>query len=149
MEAPWKDATRKARRFAPDGMGMVTLARRKYKGERAAVRVLALRASGIVPAGLVGRTWRVWWVGDLMGDLLVGPLLLLAWARPRAKRRPHLSLEIALALPAIASTVSVIFLTRRGLGDLRVPVYLLFPVLVGVAARFAQYGAAVGNFLAA
>lgn len=111
--------------------------------------VLALRAGGIIPAALEGRTWRVWWLGDLMGDLLVAPLLLLAWTRPRAKRRPHLVLEICLAVLAIATTVTLVFLTRRTLVELRVPAYLLFPVLVVVAARFAQYGAVLGNFLAA
>ena len=75
-----------------DGLSLVLLGGMLSTALSATVGVLALRASGIVPAGLVGRTWRVWWVGDLMGDLLVAPLLLLAWARPRAKRRPRLAL---------------------------------------------------------
>jgi len=111
--------------------------------------VLALRLGGITPAELVGRTWRAWWLGDLMGDLLVAPLLLLAWSRPRTKRRSHLILEICLAVLTIATTVTLVFLTRRSIGELRVPAYLLFPILVAVAARFAQYGAVLGNFLAA
>jgi signal transduction histidine kinase len=115
----------------------------------ASAGVLALRLAGITPAELAGRTWRVWWVGDLMGDLLVAPLLLLAWTRPRIKRHPRLLLEAAVAVLAIGITVFAVFLTRRRIGELGAPVYLLFPILVGVAARFAQYGAAAGNFLAA
>ena len=84
-----------------------------------------------------------------MGDLLVAPLLLLAWTRPRIRRRRHLGTEATFAFVALAMTVTVVFLTRRSVAELGVPAYLLFPVLVLIAARFAQYGAAIANFLAA
>jgi signal transduction histidine kinase len=132
-----------------DGLSLVLLGGVTSTVVSASVGVLALRLGGITPAELVGRTWRVWWVGDLMGDLLVAPLLLLAWTRPRIKRRRQLVAQGALAVLAIAVTVTTVFLTRRSVVELRAPAYLLFPVLVGVAARFAQYGAVIGNFLAA
>jgi signal transduction histidine kinase len=132
-----------------DGLSLVLLGGVSSTVVSASLGVLALWLGGITPAELAGRTWRVWWVGDLMGDLLVAPLLLLAWTRPPVKRRRHLFFEGMLAMLAIATTVTIVFLTRRTIGELGAPAYLLFPVLVGVAARFAQYGAALGNFLAA
>ena len=142
-------------RFGPrmqrlsDGISFVLLGCIGSTLVSASVGVVALRLGGITPAGLVGRTWRVWWVGDLMGDLLVAPLLLLAWTRPRIRRRRHLGTEATFAFVALAMTVTVVFLTRRSVAELGVPAYLLFPVLVLIAARFAQYGAAIANFLAA
>ncbi|HWE25729.1 MAG TPA: MASE1 domain-containing protein, partial [Myxococcales bacterium] len=132
-----------------DGLRLVLLAGIASTVISAAVGVLALGLGGITPARLAVRTWRAWWVGDLMGDLLVAPLLFLVWSRPRIRRRPRLAAEVGLAIVAIAGTVVLVFLNRRQIAELHAPAYLLFPVLVAVTVRFAQYGAVAGNFFAA
>src|SRR5689334_14905468 len=45
----------------------------------ATVGVLSLAAGGILAPGSGAETWRAWWVGDALGDLVVAPLLLV-WA---------------------------------------------------------------------
>ena len=55
----------------------------------ATVGVLTLRLGGVVPALRFAETWRAWWVGDTLGDLVVGSLLL-SWAGMRRQRvRPR------------------------------------------------------------
>ncbi len=111
----------------------------------AAVGVGALRAGGIVTAAQLGRTFRIWWVGDVMGVLVVTPALLITATRPRLRTHAHTALEVAAATVVVAATVAIVFWTRRPASALWVPAYVLFPVLLAVAVRFGQYGAAAGN----
>ena len=115
----------------------------------ATLGVGVLRLGGIVPAASLLRTWRVWWVGDLMGDLVVAPLLLVAWSRPAMRRSRNAMLEGTLAAFAVLATVALVFWTRGSAAELRVPPHLLFPVLLAVTLRLGQPCAAAGNFLAA
>ena len=111
----------------------------------ATVGVLGLRLGGVVPAEISGRAWRNWWIGDLMGALVVTPPILVWWTRPPIRKRPHLIAEATLAVLAVAATVALVFGTRRPIFELRVPGYVLFPVLLVVSTRFGQYGAATAN----
>ncbi len=115
----------------------------------ATVGVAALHLGGIASAATLGRTWRAWWLGDVMGDLLVAPLLLIAWARPPLRLRAHPVSEAGLSALAIAATVGFVFASRQPVLELHVPGYLLFPVLLIVTTRLGQYGASVANFLVA
>jgi len=47
----------------------------------ATVGVTSLYLGGIVAPGHAGETWRAWWLGDVIGALLVTPLLLTWYAR--------------------------------------------------------------------
>ncbi len=113
----------------------------------ASVGVLALRLGGITSTATSGRAWRTWWVGDLMGALVVTPAILVWWSRPPAKKRRHLAAEAALAVFAVLLTVFGVFGTRRQVFQLGVPAYVLFPVLLVVATRLGQYGAASANLV--
>jgi integral membrane sensor domain MASE1 len=91
----------------------------------------------------VPSTWRTWWLGDMGGDLIVAPALLVAATFPRAPRPPGRPIEaVALAL-AVAGVSALVFTQEVGL------TYLLFPLLVWAALRFWQPGAAVASLIAA
>jgi signal transduction histidine kinase len=111
----------------------------------ASVGVLALRLGGLASAELTGRAWRTWWVGDVMGAVVVTPAILIWWKRPPIRKRRHVLAEAALAMVVVGTTVALVFGTRRAIAELRVPSYVLFPVLLAVATRFGQYGAATAN----
>ena len=90
-------------------------------------------------AELVG-TWRVWWVGDMLGDLVVAPLLLVwtSGTRPRTSRRRILE-GAALGVSVVAMS-AVVFLHGGTSSAFEQP-FALFPLLIWAAIRFAQRGA--------
>ena len=129
----------------------------------ATVGVLSLYAGGVITAGRLAETWRAWWLGDVIGDLVVAPLLLVwtpaggaaaltpAAAVAAARRRvPRWWLEVALMALAIAVVSWFTFGPTRvlhwlGLGQ----AYLLFPLFIWAATRFGQRGAATVTFAVA
>jgi integral membrane sensor domain MASE1 len=87
--------------------------------------------------------WRTWWLGDMGGDLIVAPALLVAISFRRVGRPPGRRLE-AIALIATAIGVSLLVFTQN------TPLaYLLFPIFVWSALRFWQPGAASTSLIIA
>jgi two-component system sensor histidine kinase VicK len=84
-------------------------------------------------------SWRAWWLGDMGGDLLVAPLLLVLATRPRldfSRRR----FNEALCLIGLTVAASVVVFSRE------VPLtFLVVPPLVWAALRFWQLGAVFGT----
>jgi PAS domain S-box-containing protein len=104
--------------------------------------VTILWASGRLHASY-GSSWVLWWFGDTAGAVLVGTLLLV-WFVQRFRRWATLqALEFATGIGVLAAVSVVVFL----LGGWRYP-YVLFPLLVGGALRFAELGAASCSFVA-
>jgi PAS domain S-box-containing protein len=115
----------------------------------ATIGVLSLWPSGVLEAPAWPDTWRAWWVGDALGDLIVAPLVLVWATAPRLDLHRRRLVEAAALLFALVLVSLRIF---HGLGEgndsvLRHP-YLLFPVLVWAAMRFRQHGAATATFVA-
>ena len=104
----------------------------------ATVGVLSLRLGGVIPADATWTTWRVWWVGDALGALVVAPVALV-WA-DRARPGRHW-VEVAGAAAVLGVTAGI----ALG-GSLNYP-YLVFPPLVWIAVRFSQRGAASASLL--
>ncbi len=124
-----------------DVVALVTLAAGLSTIVSASLGVLALRAGGIVQPGHVGDTWRAWWVGDALGDLVVAPVLLTWSALGGMTLSPRRLLE-AVAL-AVASVGLSCFLFLVGPPLDPAPfrqVYMLFPVLIWAAIRFGPRG---------
>lgn len=107
----------------------------------ASVGVLSLWLGGTVAATAVGVTWSAWWVGDILGNLVFGTLLLALFAIPR---RTHLfsRRNEALALTAIIFIPGVLtFINPFGLLGTNPPIaYLMFIPLVWAALRFGLLG---------
>ncbi len=83
----------------------------------------------------VPSVWRTWWLGDMGGDLIVAPALLVAFTFPWGERLPGRRWE-AVALGITVIGVSMLVFTQE------TPLaYLLFPVFVWSALRFWQPGA--------
>jgi signal transduction histidine kinase len=92
-------------------------------------------------------TFRAWWFGDMLGDLVVTPLLLVWISRPPlAKRRFRVAEAAALAVVLVSCSL-LIFGRPPGEAPLLWLPYLIFPPLLWAALRFAQYGAVTGIFV--
>jgi signal transduction histidine kinase len=134
-----------------DVLALVGLAAVASTGISATVGVVSLRLGGIVTGASTLETWRAWWVGDAMGDLVVVPLLLGLAARgdwPReSSKRPPLSEASALGALLVATNLFVFGMREDHDSSMIREAYLVFPLLVWAGLRFGARGAAWANFV--
>jgi PAS domain S-box-containing protein len=91
--------------------------------------------------------WRIWWLGDAMGVLVVAPLLLTGQELLRVCRGWR-ALEAGLLLVAILATAAAIFGPWAGVRD-DVLAFVVFPYVIWAAIRFRVAGAAGAGLLVA
>jgi PAS domain S-box-containing protein len=109
----------------------------------ATIGVASLWLGGIVTVERLRATWSAWWVGDMLGDLVVAPLLL-TWSRPFEKRiRPASFIEALLLLASLMGVGTLVFLT-----PVEASPYLLFPLFIWAALRFELRGASAATVVA-
>jgi signal transduction histidine kinase len=106
----------------------------------ATVGVAALSVSGIVDAGAAGETWRAWWLGDTIGDLVVAPLILVWSRRPSRESASAIGAAIGLALIVVAVTLVVFGMPQAAANILHGREYMLFPPLMWAALRYGTKG---------
>jgi signal transduction histidine kinase len=101
---------------------------------------------GVIPAANVGKAWGAWWLGDMLGDLVLAPLLF-AWARrPRIVTSPGRWAEAGALLLSLLAVGLLIFGKLFATTLSRSP-YILFPFLIWAALRFGPRGAVTGTFV--
>lgn len=93
-----------------------------------------------------GSAWRIWWLGDAMGVLVVAPLLLTGRDLLRVCRGWRL-LEGCFLLIATLVTSAAIFGGAAVRDD--VLAFVVFPFVIWAALRFRVAGAAVAGLLSA
>lgn len=103
----------------------------------------SLLATGEIDGADFGSAWRTWWLGDMGGDLVVAPALMVAVTHwPYERLRGRIVEAFALGL-AVAVSAAFVF-TRDA------PVtFLLVPLPVLAAFRFRQPGAVATSLLIA
>jgi signal transduction histidine kinase/integral membrane sensor domain MASE1 len=110
----------------------------------ASIGVGSLLLGAVVPPASFAATWRAWWLGDLMGDLVVAPFLLV-WiagpALPRVDEKRRWSRAEAIVLGLAAALVACSIFSPWGRSQSSREIYLLFPLLIAAALRFGQRGA--------
>jgi anti-anti-sigma factor len=107
----------------------------------ATVGVTSLLVGGVISWAHAASLWRTWWLGDMGGDLIVAPAVLIAANYRRYRQLPGTAIE-GLILAIVLSVVSVLVFSRT-----TSVVYALFPLLIWAALRFWQPGAAVATLL--
>jgi signal transduction histidine kinase len=94
--------------------------------------------------------WSVWWVGDALGDLLVGAFLL-AWSNlPRLSRSPFRWIEaalLALLLTFVSATLFKHTFAWRAVHGIVRGTYPTVPLLIWAALRFEQRGVTAAMLL--
>ena len=105
--------------------------------------VTSLTLGGYAPWDRYAAIWFTWWLGDVAGDLLIAPLLVIWQTQPYPDLKPRRILEAAGLLLSILSLGYIVFLTSaaRGLE------YVLILPLLWAAFRFGQRGAVTAAFL--
>jgi len=113
----------------------------------ATIGVFSLYLGGIVPPGGIGETWRAWWLGDAIGDLLVAPILLV-WSvsKPDATRDAWLEAS-TLGLCVVAVSLVVFGPPAGNTSAVLGEAYLFFPLFMWAAVRFGQRGSVTTAFI--
>ncbi len=92
--------------------------------------------------------WTTWWIGDLLGALVIAPVILV-WVSPppfMANRRSYI--EGAFQLTLLGFITWYVFSNQPPAGVYhQALLYVIFPVTIWAALRFGQRGAATAIFL--
>jgi diguanylate cyclase (GGDEF)-like protein len=86
-------------------------------------------------------TWRVWWLGDAGGDVIVAPALLILFSRPRPRGWSWVHLDAVVLLGVLVCVTVIAFTTEETL------TYTIFPVLFWIAFRLRQEGTAIAGLI--
>jgi signal transduction histidine kinase len=132
-----------------DVLGLIFLAGMLSPLVSATVGTLSLFLSGTISAAQILITWRSWWLGDFIGDVVIAPLLL-AWGSRGSSipARPPWMLE---AVALVVSLLALSLFLFRGWPlpppePFRHP-YVELPLLIWAVLRFGQRGAVTATFL--
>jgi len=107
--------------------------------------VTFLYLSGQVGAATFPRVWLIWWLGDALGAILTGPVIL-AWRyglAPRVRARANAGIEALVIVALVASLTFATFTHHRPTA------YTVFPLLLWSAFRFGLLGSASISLLIA
>jgi integral membrane sensor domain MASE1 len=126
-----------------DVFALVALAAIASTAIAATIGVASLVVGDVVSADRFGSVWRVWWLGDMGGDLLVAPLLLAFVAYWPLDRLPGRAGEAVLLAVAVIGLSVLVFSQDTNLA------YVVFPLLVWASLRFWQPGATAASFAVA
>ena len=129
-----------------DVLKMVTVAAVLTTTLAAFVGVTALTLAHTKAWSGYASAWRIWWLGDAMGVLVVAPLLLTGRDLVSVYRGWRL-LEASFLLIAILVTSAAIFGGAAVRDD--VLAFVVFPFVIWAALRFRVAGAAVAGVLSA
>ncbi|MGH2799242.1 MAG: PP2C family protein-serine/threonine phosphatase [Solirubrobacterales bacterium] len=109
----------------------------------ATIGVGSLLAAGEIDSADLASVWRTWWLGDMGGDLVVAPALLVAATHWPYRQAPGRPLEAAGLGLLIAGVTALVFTSESSTS------FLIFPPLIVATMRLWQPGAVAGCLLVA
>jgi PAS domain S-box-containing protein len=129
-----------------DIVGLAVLAAAAAPALGATLAMAALALGGVVSPELFGRAWIAWWMGGVLGALLVAPAVL-TWTAEPATAWPWGRLAEAAALALALGALAALVFTRSPDAPTSYPIlrpYFLFLPMIWAALRFGVRGAATG-----
>ena len=114
----------------------------------ASIGVASLTLGGIVTFGEYASVWLKWWLGDMMGVLVVAPPLLVWLNQPRPVLAPSKMAEAVVLLTTLLLVSYLIFATPELAGHGYYPASLaILPFVIWGALRFDHWGATLVTLL--
>jgi diguanylate cyclase (GGDEF)-like protein len=109
----------------------------------ATIGVTTLSVGGFAAWPNFGSIWFTWWLGDAAGALVIAPALLLWTDNKRLRLNRAMVAEAVLAVLSLAFIGLIVFGTLNPSHVMHYPLeFLCIPVLLWIAYRFGQRGAA-------
>jgi signal transduction histidine kinase len=107
----------------------------------ATIGTLSLLGTGFLAKQTYGAAWMTWWLGHMVGAVLVGPLILV-WSRnPNVRLGVNRAVEALLLLISILVISALNFSNMFSTGEKHFPLtFLFFPFLAWTALRFEARG---------
>jgi signal transduction histidine kinase/ActR/RegA family two-component response regulator len=105
----------------------------------ATIGVGCLVGGNVQPAASLPALWKLWWIGDALGALIVTPVLLV-WTADALPRRWGAALEAAALIAGLGATSALAFSEAPAA---QLSEYVIFPFLIWAALRFGPAGSAV------
>ncbi len=110
----------------------------------ATVGTASLLAGGVIALPAVPQTWLAWYVGDALGDLVIGTSLIVLFGTARLTAPRRSAAETMGIVSLIAVVCAFAFLDPFGIASRDLPIiYLVFIPLVWAALRFGQAGTVI------
>ena len=107
----------------------------------ATIGTLSLTGAGLLDKQIYGSAWLRWWMGDMVGAVLVAPFILIWAANPAVRFGVNRAVE-ALLLLVFLLIVSAINFSNMFYAEQHYPLaFLFFPLLAWAAVRFESRGA--------
>src|SRR6516225_1251738 len=132
-----------------DLLGLIAYAALGSTTVSASIGVAVLFTTRVHPWSGALSAWVIYWLGDAMGVLLVGPLLLTLPRLLKICRSPR-AVELALLLVLLSITCFAIFSDQQVLPvKLHVLAFAVFPFVLWAAIRFGVSGCALSTLLIA
>lgn len=114
----------------------------------AAVGVTTLCLGGFARWAQYGPIWLTWWLGDMVSDLIVAPLLIIWMSTPYPRLKPNRLLEAAGLMCLVVIVGQIVFLGTTSLDAGNRPLeYFAIPPLLWAAIRFRERGAIGAAFV--
>lgn len=114
----------------------------------ATIGVGSLWMNGLIYSADLLNSWRTWWFGDVLGAIIVAPLLLSWLCRPVKELQPRMTAEGGLF--AVTLTLVLAYVFGENLTSFKsfMPPFpfFLFPFVLWGALRFGQKGATASIF---
>ena len=109
----------------------------------ASVGVASLVLGGVIPAEAATKTWSIWWMGDAMGAIVFGSVLL-AWVHNPLRRLTQAWMIEAMVFLGLVLLIALISVGGISIFSHTPPLaFLAMPMLVWGAARFGHRGVTI------
>lgn len=112
------------------------------------IGTFSLFTGGLISSGEIRETWFAWWVGDILGNLVVAPLILAWYNRPKYQGSLTHTLEVILSFLSLLLAASIIFEGLFGIRTSSLPIiYMVVPPLIWISVRFSPRALTTAIFL--
>jgi signal transduction histidine kinase len=129
-----------------DVLAFIALAAVSSTTISATIGVASLGLGGLLSTAELASAWRTWWLGDVVGALVIAPIFLVWGSTRPALPEPRRMLETLLLAGTVIAASVLIFVTPSESGRERLEPYMLFPPLIWAALRFGKRGAVSSTF---
>ncbi|MEX1993235.1 MAG: MASE1 domain-containing protein [Steroidobacteraceae bacterium] len=108
--------------------------------------VTTLQLSGVLDYAGFFESWHTWWIGDVIGALVITPLVLNSRVLLPFDALPQRMAESLSALVLLAAVTAFVFHYQAPLGEVAYPMtFLPLPLLVWIACRTSPGGVALAT----